>query len=1047
MAQPRIQPLSAKAISQIHSSKHITSLQGVIWSLLENSLDGGATKVEITVDWKRGGCTVDDNGAGIPAGEFSENGGLCRMYCTSKRAPTGNSASKAGETHGSTGTFLSELSAMSMLTITSTYTNSTDSGSLTIHQGKVLARQARDIDDFRTSNCGTNVTVRDLFGNMPVRVKQRAITSLNGVDGEKSWNELKHGIVALLLAWPQPCSVRLRETDDSSHSMYVSAQSSAFSSLTRRNLNQLGSSAPKYDVRDTLPVLVQSGLATPPSSSRWIPLSASTSAVSLKGLVCLDPVPSKQCQFIALGVSPCGAHAGQNELYEVVNKAFYNSSFGMSEERSFEDSPRLKGSHPMTGLTSRKSLDRYPMFCLQLQLKSVGQVSSKLDRLNDRSLNTITDVLEAASVAWLERNHFRPSKRSRTLNNKQITPVARSYNSSTTKSPPGVSRARAAENYPAEQAEDEHDADAMGLQDRGASLHSSSRPASRAVVTVGPEQDLLRLSRIRGGNHRQPTRTTQTPISAEKQTATGTTTIRKPAESLPGEQDTLLKGDVPNIPHAAESHSWDTILASCADLTRRSVSDPFEKQSRTNDAALPSEDFGSLDDVEMLAAETTQDISADSRTTAQGSGEDGVMSWTDPVNGQMYRVNCRTGVVLPFTSEQRDMSDLSRTSRSRAGIDISLSSAGKPLSLDRRKALGADENVQQPAQEKWLQGFLREWKNPVFAAQVEEPIPMASAEGPGVLEVDEDGIVRLHTQLRAGIPSSTEIKLSKAALKHAKTVGQVDQKFVLCKIPDLPARGEILILIDQHAASERVILESLFDQLCIQDSKGNTSIATTCLATNTAKGRSVVFEISAQEYGLFQQYRRHFLAWGIVYDLTSSSVEGSKTARRLIVRFLPSVIAERCANFPALCIELMRTEVWELADGTKRSILSLPESSSWLSLLPLLPAGLKNMLHSRSCRSAIMFNDPLPIEQCQDLVEKLSHCTFPFVCAHGRVAMVPLVAVGEHDRLGRSEGLRRESQDVTCGNAERDSVCSAGSLMSWLNRSYVEKAEDSGTRS
>ena len=49
------------------------------------------------------------------------------------------------------------------------------------------------------------------------------------------------------------------------------------------------------------------------------------------------------------------------------------------------------------------------------------------------------------------------------------------------------------------------------------------------------------------------------------------------------------------------------------------------------------------------------------------------------------------------------------------------------------------------------------------------------------------------------------------------------------------------------------------------------------------------------------------------------------------------------------------------------------------------------MMNSRACRSAIMFNDVLPRDQCEILVRKLADCMFPFQCAHGRPSLVPLV--------------------------------------------------------
>jgi DNA mismatch repair protein MLH3 len=76
-----ILPLPAEVVAQIKSSATITSLNGVILGLLNNSLDAGAVKVEIDVNFRRGDCTVEDDGSGIPPAEFREDGGLGKVYC------------------------------------------------------------------------------------------------------------------------------------------------------------------------------------------------------------------------------------------------------------------------------------------------------------------------------------------------------------------------------------------------------------------------------------------------------------------------------------------------------------------------------------------------------------------------------------------------------------------------------------------------------------------------------------------------------------------------------------------------------------------------------------------------------------------------------------------------------------------------------------------------------------------------------------------------------------------------------------------------------
>ncbi|KAK0654598.1 DNA mismatch repair protein MutL [Lasiodiplodia hormozganensis] len=83
-SQRPIAPLPPEVVAQIKSSTAITSLATAILGLVENSLDSGATQVEIAVDARRGGCTVEDDGFGILPSEFKESGGLGKPYCTSK---------------------------------------------------------------------------------------------------------------------------------------------------------------------------------------------------------------------------------------------------------------------------------------------------------------------------------------------------------------------------------------------------------------------------------------------------------------------------------------------------------------------------------------------------------------------------------------------------------------------------------------------------------------------------------------------------------------------------------------------------------------------------------------------------------------------------------------------------------------------------------------------------------------------------------------------------------------------------------------------------
>lgn len=68
-----------------------------------------------------------------------------------------------------------------------------------------------------------------------------------------------------------------------------------------------------------------------------------------------------------------------------------------------------------------------------------------------------------------------------------------------------------------------------------------------------------------------------------------------------------------------------------------------------------------------------------------------------------------------------------------------------------------------------------------------------------------------------------------------------------------------------------------------------------------------------------------------------------------------------------------------------------------------------------------MFNDPLTVDQCSDLVQRLGVCAFPFQCAHGRPSMVPLVHL--------SGGNESKSSSVEYGEAGGDDLM--GALKKW----------------
>lgn len=252
------------------------------------------------------------------------------------------------------------------------------------------------------------VTVRDLFGAMPVRVKHRALQA-DKSSFTRDWDRLVLDVLALLLAWPGTVSVAIRET-------------TGRHSLTLRSNTQS-----RKRVENGCQLLYQASLCDTLDSSEWVPIGASAPALSISGYVCREPVATKSLQFLSFGIGPLSNEHRSNLLYEEINRVFADSSFGMVEEKSAADTLLSKD------LKAKKGVDRWPVLFLQITPTSSSQSCLKMDdMLDDRQqgLNLVVDLLKAMLYEFLKKNHCRP--KAVTLFTKTTARLSRAPANSTT---------------------------------------------------------------------------------------------------------------------------------------------------------------------------------------------------------------------------------------------------------------------------------------------------------------------------------------------------------------------------------------------------------------------------------------------------------------------------------------------------------------------------------------------------------------------------------------------------------------------------------------
>ncbi len=158
---PRIHPLPPELINQIAAGEVVERPSSVVKELIENSLDAGASRIEI--DIQDGGARlirVRDDGAGIGADELPL---AIAPHATSKIASLDDL--ERVRTLGFRGEALASIASISRFSLTSRSADATDAWRISSENGQIAA--SRPAQHPR----GSTVEVRDIFHNIPARRK------------------------------------------------------------------------------------------------------------------------------------------------------------------------------------------------------------------------------------------------------------------------------------------------------------------------------------------------------------------------------------------------------------------------------------------------------------------------------------------------------------------------------------------------------------------------------------------------------------------------------------------------------------------------------------------------------------------------------------------------------------------------------------------------------------------------------------------------------------------------------------------------------------
>lgn len=927
-----IERLPDSVIGQIKSSIAITSLNDVVVQLAKNSLDAGASKAEVSVDYQRGSCVVHDDGHGIEPEEFKDKGGLGKLYHTSRYR-------RDVQAYGRQGTFLASLASLSLLTVISRHHEHRSTNSVVFHRSKCLTRSLPAPPQHETlfQEHGTTVIVSDLFGGMPVRVKQRAL-SQNAQEIEKLFNALKRDLVGLFVAHGKPVDAKAR-CPAVGEILHIRDHS-----LPMHHIQAMTETVSARQVSQTLAVLIDAGYTSRQDRHLWIPLSAILGHIQVKGAISLKPAPSKGCQFISLGRHPLASSSGHNELFDEVNRIFARSSFGTVEtemclDPQEKDRRKTDKRYKQDGPTIRqlkmaqKGVDRWPRFFFKISIRNEERLDHHdLQRPEDALTQSVMELLSTMVRSWLSSHDFLTKQQSNTTQKRK-----------------GIVRA---------------------------AVTTSPDPVVQANNGVGQEICTNAPDKV----SELSTRNRYTGIQSFN--------------------------DLSRIKSGSKAF-YDTAWAAkpIIPIRQGSTPGPGSDRSLREVTTGTSRDQGWSESPSIQVRAENSPESSDASAEADKSVPDTTTTWQDPITRETHLINTRTGmIVLPTGTGSESFRDRAHRRLSRP---VSRTDQTLPDLELKQASRAVSEQSSRPT---WIQQFLQNWENPIFPSAeqyITQVAPHGVMELSGAACAPGESYCSTGANEHAQFLPLTKNRLSKSGLSHAKVISQVDKKFVLISLPvesegesastnEADTSVETLVLVDQHAADERTRVEALLEDLCtpspLSTAPLRSNLGHMCRFKYTKLSDPISLSIVEDEVSLFRRHASYFARWSILYDVVGTAVE---------VIALPPTIAERLKNSTPLLSNLLRSRIHDTDDqGTAQSHRTTVEDDGiggegpdWLRYITDCPAQILDMINSRACRSACMFNDPLSDQECEDLIQKLAKCTFPFMCAHGRPSMVPLLGL------------------------------------------------------
>ncbi|PCH40853.1 hypothetical protein WOLCODRAFT_99424 [Wolfiporia cocos MD-104 SS10] len=428
--------------------------------------------------------------------------------------------------------------------------------------------------------------------------------------------------------------------------------------------------------------------------------------------------------------------------------------------------------------------------------------------------------------------------------------------------------------------------------------------------------------------------------------------------------------------------------------------------------------------------------------------------WTDPATGEAFMVDRRTGNSYPvheqspleqgdssasWTQRRRTLAPSSRQEGRMTGESV------KDIPDWIRDAL--DTNATYAIAEQRIRSLTLAAD---FASSGRHDCHQSSSYSHSMADNWNKGSNRRTLSGKNAVPLDTcPGRFARENLQNATVLGQVDRKFVACVIDteeDRPRRdsngkSKALVLIDQHAADERIRVEQFLEDLCAgflqrrpslnPPRAGDEPDASETSVRELDPPIPVLLTVSEVMQLAQEEVRGAFDRWGIAFgsleearlrimDAQDRYILGNNREAaegtgyvQVFVKSIPETVGDKLLSGDELR-DLVKGYLAKLQNegippAIERIGIDPDDAFVWQSAMRWCPRELLGLVNSKACRGAIMFNDSLTIEQCQRLVKQLAKTALPFQCAHGRPSLVPLADLGADAADSACSGSRRSN--------------------------------------